>query len=364
MKFLRFDIVALLAGLLVWMACAQSGQTVNKRSQAGGKSDSKNGEEKSEDGTDPEFDSLGFFSENVHPVFKDKCVGCHVGADVPVESRGPMTIYDEQAMRPMLMEGGSAEGNNLVLKVLGKITHGGGDRCNGKPTNSPCLEIVQWWAGLYGKDESKKPGKPGTTKPGEPGTTAPLGEIVDIGLDGFITGYAVSSEAKDKPATVALYLGGDETTGTSLGEHLANKNGYDNGNGGTHVFKHKIPDEMIDSGKESEVYGYIVEGGEKFPLEGSPFKFYAYTPQARDVFTSEVLPLLEGNCDSCHGTPSYEVWFPDLLSPAPHTGGTATTNIMYVKASGGASHSGGNRCSGNNLCAAIQSWWNAEFATP
>lgn len=282
-------------------------------------------------------------------MFKAQCETCHVGPRIPADPRGPQTIYNETAMKTMLQEGQSAFNNTLILKVMAKTSHAGGDRCGGSIDNSPCKEIVKWWEGVFGKSAE--------------GAVGLFGEFSEVALDGTVSGYAVDSADRAKIVTVELYVGGTfDQGGVKIGMINANKSGYDNNNGGTHMFQLKIPAEQITSGQASKVYGYTFDGETRNDLLNSPFDFTAYAPKAEATYNSAVGNILQADtaCQGCHGPPSYTRWYGSLLNPPPHKGGSATNNNLYQKASG-VNHPGGNRCGGGTLCQGIMQWWTAEF---
>lgn len=344
--------------LLVWLgACAGQNQqeastrkktTDNTLSTDNGTGDNANPGSKTT--PNPKFNSVAFFEANVSPVLKANCEACHVGPRVPVDPRGPQTIYNHDAMYAMLNKGETFNDSELILKVQNKIGHNGGDMCQGSLANTPCKEFQAWWEGLYG---------PVT------GGGGGFGEVLLTRYDGLVNGYALHPDGKDKFIDVEVYIDAAADAGGKLIQKVtANTTGADNGNGGSHAFTVKIPATSLVHGKTSKVYVYSVLNGTRKELRGSPANLTAYMPQAAgQTFYNASIASLAGKCTGCHSGSSYAFWWSVLAQPSPDKGGSATNNSFRIKACGGGNHSGGNQCGGADATNA-EEWWRKEFVVP
>lgn len=292
---------------------------------------------------------LMIFQNDIYPYLKENCASCHVGPRIEVATRGPMTIYNEDQMAGFLFDGSSSfEESYVVRKLTGELTHAGGDVCKSL-TRSPCKQLKSWWDA--GKDDA--------IEPSVTSTSTLTSELNEPDTSGAFHGYAGDKSDPTEVVTVEFYLGGSkEDGGTKVGEAKADQLGFDGGLDGNHAFKFMLDPADFTSGEEATIYAYATMGGKAVALKNSPLKFTAYQPQGQALFQDS--SNLFNGCQNCHGAPQFATWYPSLISPPPHKGGTATSNLLYQRASG-VDHPGGNQCGGGNLCDFITEWWQAEF---
>lgn len=183
-------------------------------------------------------------------------------------------------------------------------------------------------------------------------------------IQGKVQGWAMDHGKKDSILRVIFYLNGDATTGTYLGETVANVRLAGPYEG--HFFDFQVPTELVD-GRPHPLYIYAHEATPENLIYPAPYSVVGYKPKAAAFYNEKVAPFLRtNNCVRCHQTAwTYEsVFYGPLTSPYPISGGTATNNIFYRKMSGDDGHNGGAYCNGGanaDFCANIQAWWRAEF---
>ena len=295
-------------------------------------------------------DGAKYFADNIIPMFEQvpRCYQCHAPPRTMPVTPAPLSIFQYEVMRLKLATGPSSTDNDVMNKMRGRVAHTGGDRCDNGVDNTPCKEIRAWWKVEF----------PDKADP------AMLGEIKSVTDAGTIGGYAQDAANPTAPLQVRLYLDAASGTGPLIATVTANKSGYGTD---SHAFSDPIPLASID-GKQHKVYGYALIGGVEQPLTGSPFTYTAYKPNltnGKPYFDSTVGPGLAGCDGACHVRDYAGAWS-QLLTPPKYKGGTATSNMLILKGSGGAGvggHGGGNVCGGVNggVCASIQQWWNLEF---
>ena len=167
----------------------------------------------------------------------------------------------------MLLDGDYPTDNALMNKIRNEIPHAGGNQCQGGDQfeNPICAIVIDWYKGEKGNESLDK-----------------LGEITSVSFTGSVSGWAADAADSSKTFSVALYLNGDNKTGTKFAEVDANAAGNKAGIEGDHAFSGTLPDEALD-GEEHEVYGYVLVDGKEEPMAGSPFKFIAYKPRGGEA---------------------------------------------------------------------------------
>lgn len=325
---------------------ATDGKTDGDAGGSGGTDGNVDGDDG--EGTGP-ASGLTFFEQSVLPVFQAQCVSCHADPRMPVDIRGPLSIYSYNLMKAKLVGSGSKD-NDLLGKLTNKISHDGGDRCGGNLTASPCKEIVQWWVTEKGED------------PDVGADGGPVGRVFEVTSLGKIIGWAYDPDDTSKQIRVAFYIDGPTGTGTKIGETTANRSGADNNTPGDHAYLFDVPTQYRDK-KKHTLHAYAVIDGKETMLGTAPYEFisYAFSEAGRTFYNQNVLNAANG-CNGCHVV-SYEQHFYALVSPAPNAGGTATNNVLINKAGvrNGTAHGGGNRCGSGQPCNVFQQWWQVEF---
>ena len=318
-----------------------SGTPASKSSDGATSSDSSTSAAKA-------FNGEKYFTDNIEPMLVSKCESCHAPPRIVVSNPGPRTIFSYSDMVAKLLEGPSPSDNVLISKVMNKTNHRGGDQCKGSMSNSPCKEFKVW-------------GEKETAKRNANSPSGGSGAVKDVTVLGVVAGWAQDPADASKKVEVKLYVGGPSDTGTLAGTTTANTGGYVEGN---HGFSLTLPPAMITN-TEKQVWAYAVQGDKLVLLAGSPMKYTAYKSSAAGTafYESNVKPQFQAQCSSCHGAPTIEGQFSNLVSPPKHLGGTPATVKLVVMGSGGVGHSNGDRCGGANagLCGQVQQWWTREF---
>lgn len=318
-----------------------------------GTDDSSDGGQGSDDlGADDGMTGAEVFAARVQPVFQAQCVSCHADPRIPVDTRGPLSVYSYDKMLSLLADGSGSVSNALLDKVRNISAHTGGNRCVAGVTASPCDVIVAWWTAEYGEDDAGA------------GVSGSVGKISQVAALGRVYGWAVDPGDATAQLTVTFYVDGEMGLGTEVGTTVANRSGVDGNTAGDHAFFFDLP-ETVRDGKARQLYAYVkVEGVDKLIGERSfGFTAYAFSAAGRSYYEANVKGRLSG-CAGCH-TVSYEQQFYSMIAPSPSEGGTATNNQLLNKAAqaNGTSHGGGQRCSSVSAspCAEIQQWWRTEF---
>jgi hypothetical protein len=287
------------------------------------------------------------FNTVVKPAFENRCRSCH--NFIFQGGTAPVTIFDYDPAKAHLASGTSSSNNRLINKALGLASHGGGNICTAGIAQTPCREILQWWETEYGRDASGQN----------------IGQVTSITEMGVVNGWAVN--AQNTAATMDVFISGDGPDGVgtpltvpALQANLAGNSGYP----GNHMFQFQLP-AAFRNGQPHQLFVYVVVGGRKYSLQGSPASYTAFTPTAAGMayYNATVAPALTTNCGGCHSF-AYNVLYAYLLSPLPSAGGTATNNFLINKMGGPATHSGGNRCNGskaNAPCSLVAEWYRREF---
>ena len=216
-------------------------------------------------------------------------------------------------------------------------------------------------------------GRDSDTLRGTFGGTAPVTEppiisglVRSVSDAGLVIGWAFDGAKPDAALSVQL-TGPDAVPPQTIAEVAANGDGDDDQKPGNHSFSFQLPASLCD-GKSHVLSGWVKNAAAAnglTRLTGSPMTYtcYAGTTAGKQYFTATVLPAHTQTCGPCHPGVTYANMFPKLLSPPKYKGGTAATNLIVTKGSGGQGHTGGNRCNGVNMgtCALIQTWWGLEF---
>ena len=292
----------------------------------------------------------GFFTRAVLPVLSARCGSCHADPRIPVTVRAPLSIYSYSSMRAKLANGVSKASNELLDKVRGIASHGGGNRCDGGLQATPCREIQDWWEKELG-DSGSAP-------------EVAAGRVTEVTSLGRIYGYAVDPSDTAASVTVSFFVDGPKGTGTEAGSVLADRAGRDGNSAGDHAFFAELP-ESARNGRPRTLFAYAEIDGQSVLLGGSSTTYtaYSFTAAGRAYYDANVRPQL-GGCQGCH-TISYEQQFYSLIAPSPAQGATATNNQLINKPSqtNNTAHGGGQRCGSVNAapCAQIQEWWRREF---
>jgi len=298
------------------------------------------------------------YFETVKKAFETNCSSCH-GAPFQGAGGAPLSIYVYEAAKKMLGRGVAGDANELMYYIRNQIPHLGGDRCAGDADASPCSEVRNWWAQEF-------------QVPSEASPLPPIGRLALIDIDGSVQGWAMdlSVTSQSNPIVVKFYVDAPKETGLLVGEARADGKYPGLSFPGDHGFRFRIPD-IVRSGKPRKLFLYGVDANDQTVVEltSSPKTFTLFAPseEGRRFYTNSVLPTLN-QCSRCHegsGMYGYESAFLYYLNiPSPAMGGSPTNNLLYGKASGTFSHTGGNLCGGNrdrSPCAEIVQWWNIEF---
>lgn len=209
------------------------------------------------------------------------------------------------------------------------------------------------------------PNAPSATKPNSPAGTTLEGAITGISALGLIQGWAVNKSDLTKPVSIVIFSGENDSTGVELANISAALTGFDNNYEGNHRFEYQLAPEYRD-GTEHKLFVVMNEGPQEGPLTAAAKAYTSYTPKTagQQFYTANLQNTMQTNCGGCHPNEvNYDNHYRLLIDKSPAEGGTATTNRLIAKASGGLNHSGGNRCGNinNGICAQLQQWWQREF---
>jgi hypothetical protein len=179
----------------------------------------------------------------------------------------------------------------------------------------------------------------------------------------LVRGYAYDPDNTNISFFVELWLNGPRPGGTPLGQLQANTVRFLFPSG-PYGFSYTVPMAYQD-GKLRQIYAYAIDPntGARNELGNSPMGFWAGENTAgKAFFNTNVLPVLNANCTSCHTVGDYIAEKFQLAAPTKFGGGTATNNELINRALGQA-HGGGNRCGtpAGTPCAQFQQWWAMEF---
>lgn len=340
------------------LACNDGSKRTNKRGDKSGPAPSQSTDQEKETSAENETKSgsnqpqesesstpktgsnpTAFFNTEIIPLLKGQCETCHVGPRVKTTTRGPLTIFNAEIMIGLLSDATTFEETSLIQKLTGQTSHTGGTQCESLES-TPCKQLKELYLQL--------------TPEGNGGA---YGAITGSGNDGTLYGHAIDPADKSAAVEVVFYSAPSDEGGVLLGSTTARPSQFDST--AKPSFTYQIDPAKLTSGETVSVYGYAKFGDELQLLQGSPYALTAYFPKGNALFEQARF----NPCSGCHGGYTYETWYTALLSPTPKAGGTATTNLLYRKASG-TDHPGGNQCAGTTLCDYIESWWAEEFASP
>ena len=212
-----------------------------------------------------------YFEQNVSPVFKNSCNGCH--SEPRFGGTAPLTIYNYTFVQTLLLDGPSSTNNRLINKMRNIIPHTGGNQCFLNGLNDiPCKVVVEWR--LQELPDS---------------SLGIMGAIENISPSGNVTGWAKDPNT-DTPINVIAYANGpfDNADTTLIGTFLANQAGTSGTNTGF-FYNFDIPDALKD-GNTRHLYIYGITANANNLLPGAPKSFTIYTPTMADE-TSTLRPF-------------------------------------------------------------------------
>ena len=292
-----------------------------------------------------------YFADTIIPIFDDQCAGCHAAPRVAVPSRGPLSIFNYEAMQALLAKGASAEQNDLLDKVRGGTPHGGGNRCSvgsgpnqvGDLSLSPCRQLVDWWRQEFG--DARK-------------SATLLGEIYEVSALGRVRGYAFDPADPDRAVSVRLY-----SSDQAIATVTANQAGDDRGSPGNHAFTFDLPSEYRDGSVRELTLEADSAAGTVTLGNAKSYQAWGFSEAGRAYYNSSVRGALNG-CAGCHEL-NYEQQFYSLIAPSPAGGGSPADNQLFNKPAeaNGVNHGGGRRCANEDAapCRQIKEWWTIEF---
>lgn len=332
----------------LFLGCSSPPQTVRSSSNSGAadQNQASTNPVSSEDAQAKAQAKL-FFNDEVKRAFRNasspRCLDCH---NAPREVLGnpdssDEAIYDYAKMFELLKEGGFAIDNGVINPMLGNSSHPGERICEGAD-DELCALVVKWWNLEFGAADD---------------VAVKLGEIGSVSFSGSVSGYAYDANNTSRKFTVKVYIGGDSESGVLIGEQLADKSTQVNGLLQPYGFRINVPAASIQNDQQHEIYAYAVVGDKLQMLAGSPFTSKLYTPKGMAV-SGNFYPAAAESCGgNCHIW-NYQTLYGALASPDPLSGGSATNNRLYNKASGREAHGGPNVNLNTN---ALMSWWSCEF---
>lgn len=344
-QLIIFALSLLFSGLT---SCSSSPQPIKARSNAGGADQNRAiGEPGKSSDAEAKARAKLFFNEQLKKAFRSasspRCLDCH---NAPREvlnnpDRADESIYDYAKMFELLEEGDFAIDNSVINPMLGNTPHPG-DRICTSASDELCALVVEWWNLEFASRD---------------GSGVKFGEITSVSFSGSVAGYALDASDTSKKFVVKAYLGGDSESGVLVGEQLADRSTQVNGLLQPYGFRINIPAASIRNDQSHEIYAYAVVDDGLELLAGSPFSIKLYTPKGRAV-SGNLYPAAAESCGgNCHIW-NYETLYGALASPDPLSGGSATNNRLYNKASGQEAHGGPNV---NLNTTTLMSWWNCEF---
>ena len=354
-KMLRFcSILVLLSAILVgYNHCMV--KTDSKRTPANSR-DNNNYNNNNNNGTNGPTSAELYFIDTVEPLLQQNCNSCHTLPQNFPPLIGPITIYDYEVIRDMVQGGISNTQNQLMDKVQGITSHGGGNRCPTGQAHPVCQTLAAWW-------DLENPNSGNNTNNGND----PTGAITDISPTGRVVGWAANPADTSETLSVKIYVNGEMNSGgIYAGTAIAASSGYNGGYSGSHAFYFNLPPQYND-GTARTLYLYTNSNFVDYEFQGMPKSFtgYSFSVVGQNYYNSNLLSPLSSSCSSCHAV-AYNSHFYNLLEPSPAVGGSATNNQLINMATGshnGQSHPGGNICGTKNgyPCNLIQTWWQTEF---
>jgi hypothetical protein len=329
--------------LIALFSCSQVND-INLRSMS--TPDSKKPANGEGTGTPPETSELTTrFTNTLLPLIDEQCSSCHaLPAEATSATPAPLTIKDPVKVTGWVQEGSSVSDNKFINKINGKVTHTGPSPCT-SASNTLCQEFLRWSASVRGEDE----------------TIANSGLLSSVTWNGYITGYAYIESSPDQTVDVEVVV--NDTTTISI---TADQPGFVNDVQGDHRFYSQLDAASYEHGMVTKINAYALINGTRTELANSPMEVTLYKPSAETYFNTNVAPNL-ATCanNGCHfgdGVWTYDLAIERLADKTPDTGGTATNNTFFNRASGLGGHAGGNQCANvAGLCDAISSWWTEEF---
>lgn len=297
-----------------------------------------------------------FDTEYVDAIVAQQCLNCHGAPQSGGGVNAPNTILDYRAMFTKLVNGDSADDNELIRKVSNQITHVGGDQCNGNLGNPPCAQIREWWELVFGD--------------GLAGQRQPVYSIEADQRNQRLYGWIADPDALDESLSIEIYLNGPRETGAvQIGVALANLDLEDISYPGHGVIFDL--DGLVEPNEEHQLYVYVTDipTTDKILLNNRPFSYISYEPSQEGLayYTNTLRPLLSNQCFACHTQNNldllqdYDGLFPYLTSPTRGNGGAANNNILFNRARG-IEHGGGVQCQADESpCVEIQELWEIEF---
>ena len=345
---------------LLYMACSSEDTKIAKLNQS---STASTQDQKPE----PDLNSKktgADFEASLLPIINSNCSSCH-----KADSSGsaPASIYQTTTLEALAKKGTSGSENDLIKKLRNLISHGGGNVCPKGTAEVPCSVFVNWANPMY---SSSLPTTPSGVLPKDminailPPSSLDYGYFRSTDLTGQIDGFAFDKSNPALQVPIEVYTAPYSAGSTPLLSSSANAIGSSGGVAGNHRFALNIASNLPASGKVT-IYIYAVIGNSRKALGDSPktFSVYKKNPEGKAYFDGTAKGIFTASCEraGCHGPRAYEEMYLNLLNPAPDGGGTATNNLLYRKASGGA-HSGGNVCASNPLvCPTIVAWFQKEL---
>lgn len=288
-----------------------------------------------------------FFISKVNPQLQKTCVTCHAEPRIQVEQRGPLTIFNYEKMVSKVNKAEWRESE--LFAILNDETHGG----NYYKSETEVIPLVLQWREIqFGFVANKDTDATGTSG-------IATFKLVDVSGAGSVSGYAKHPTDSSQILEVSLYLDGDNTTGKLLGKAPANL--------AAKLFRFTL-DAATRDGCQHKISAYANVDGTLKQLEGSPLDFRAYKPTATAEWNA-TKAAFDASCSAsnCHGNGSVDSrtqagLFNMMMDPNPGKGTTAEKSQLYLKASGGVTHFGGNRCGGGGgPCQQIAAWFNKEI---
>jgi mono/diheme cytochrome c family protein len=296
-----------------------------------------------------------YFTDTVEPLLQQNCNSCHTLPQNFPPVIGPITIYDYDIIKSMVQGGNSNTQNELMDKVQGITSHGGGNRCPTGQAHPVCQTIAAWWQ-LENPDNGNNSN-----------TNQPTGAVTNVSSSGRVVGWAANPDNTSETLSVKFYVNGEiNSGGIYAGTAIAASSGYNGGYSGSHAFYFNLPPQFND-GIARTLYIYANSNSIDYEFQSMPkaFTTYAFSVAGQNYYNSNLLSPLSSSCSSCHAV-SYNGHFLNLLEASPANGGSATNNQLINMATGshnGQAHPGGNICGSKDSypCNLIQTWWQTEF---